>query len=99
MNTKQRHQEILAAAAAEIEQRGGVEAIDNLEQQERLATLRAMYKAVETATGCHYDTAKRNVAKALRRARHGVMLARWGGKRPGAGRPHVVRDWLAEGVK
>lgn len=87
MNTKQRHEEIFAAAQAQLQQAGGVEAIDNLDNPERLAALRQMYKAVEAETSCHYETAKSNVAKALRRARYGVMQKRWGGKRPGAGRP------------
>lgn len=87
MNTKARHQEIYTAAVAELDKAGGVEAIDGQPQSERQATLRQMYKAVETETNCHYDTAKRNVAKAMRRARHGVMQTEWGGKREGAGRP------------
>lgn len=87
MNTKARHQEIYASATAELEKFGGVEAVDKLGNQERLAILRQIYKAVEEITNCHYDTAKRNVAKAMRRARHGIMQARWGGKREGAGRP------------
>lgn len=87
MNTKSRHEQIYAAAQAELAKAGGVEAVDELQNPERLETLRRMYKAVEQATNCHYDTAKRNVAKALRRGRYGVMQARWGGERPGSGRP------------
>jgi hypothetical protein len=88
-NTKLRHQQILAAAATAIQTAGGVKAIDGLPQTERLAALRDLYRQVVSATGCHPDTAKRNVAKALRRTRYGAMRARWGGQRLGAGRPPV----------
>jgi len=91
MNTKARHKEIYTVAAAELEKIGGVETVDGLENLERLRILRQMYRTVADITNCHYDTAKRNVAKAMRRARYGVMKARWGGKRAGAGRPSKSR--------
>ena len=89
-NTKARHLEILSAAAEQVEQAGGVEAIDDLPQGEKLTLLRKMRKAVIEATDCHQDTAKRNIAKALRRARYGVMKERWGGPRAGSGRPQSI---------
>jgi hypothetical protein len=86
-NTKLRHQQILAAAATAIQAAGGAEAIDNLPQAERLAVLRGLYRQVVSVTDCHPDTAKRNVTTALRRTGYGATQARWGGVRPGAGRP------------
>jgi hypothetical protein len=93
-NTKLRHQQILEAAAAVIQAAGGLKVVDNLPQAERLAALRGLYRQVALATGCHPDTAKRNITKAMHRARYGAMQARWGGQRPGAGRPpagNVIR--------
>ena len=95
-NTKQRHDEISAAAAAVLAAAGGVEKIDFLDQLERPARLRELYHQVVAATRCHPDTAKRNVAKAMRRARYQSMqkqkelddlVSSWGGAREGAGRP------------
>ena len=87
-NTKARHEEIYTAACSALEQVGGVVAVDQLDQLERLPILRSLYKTVVSETNCHIDTAKKNVAKALRRARYGEMVKRgWGGNRPGAGRP------------
>lgn len=86
-NTKARHQEIYTAAVSALETVGGVIAIDQLEQLERLAILRKLYKTVVDSTNCHIDTAKKNVAKAMRRARYGEMQKHWGGERPGAGYP------------
>ena len=81
-NTKQRHVEIYAAAVSALEAAGGVEKIDNLDQVERLATLRSLYRQVVEATSCHYDTAKRNVTKAMHRERYQIVqqreeLAHW----------------------
>jgi len=87
-NTKSRHEEIYAAACSALEQVGGVAKIDNLQELERLVALRSLYKQVSTVTNCHIDTAKQNVAKALRRARfEDKLFDAWGGNRPGAGRP------------
>lgn len=86
-NTKSRHQEIYTAACSALEQVGGVVKVDQLPESERIITLRSLYKAVVDSSGCHIDTAKKNVAKAMRKARYGEMVKRWGGKRPGAGRP------------
>lgn len=94
-NRKERHLEILAAAARVIEEAGGVEQIDTLDQEERRPALLGMAKAVKEQTQCHISTAKRNIAKALRRARYKIVKERaveeaeaeWGGQRPGAGPP------------
>lgn len=86
-NTKARHEEIYTAAVSALGTVGGVVAVDQLEQLERLVILRKLYKQVADSTNCHIDTAKKNVAKAMRRARYGEMKKHWGGERPGAGRP------------
>lgn len=77
-NTKARSQEILAAAYLVLDEQGGdvTEAVE----------LRPLAKILEARVGCHYDTAKRAIAKA-RRQRRGQLVAQWGGNRPGAGRP------------
>lgn len=86
-NTKARHEEIYNAAATVLEEAGGVTRVDQMEQLERLATLRILYKQVAGKADCHIDTAKKNIAKAMRRARYKEMEAHWGGAREGAGRP------------
>jgi hypothetical protein len=87
INTKKRHHEIYSAAVDVINAAGGVEVIDNLPQHDRLSLLRQLAQQVREETVCHADTAKRNLAKAMRRARYDVMVKQWGGKRPGSGRP------------
>lgn len=86
-NNKARHEEIYTAAVSALETAGGVVAVDQLQDIERLVIIRKLYKTVADSTNCHIDTAKKNVAKAMRRARYGEMKKRWGGERPGAGRP------------
>jgi hypothetical protein len=86
-NTKARHEEIYTAACSALEQAGGVVKIDQLPELERYPILRQMADTVVAETGCTPEAARRNVAKAMRRARCGVMQERWGGTRPGAGRP------------
>lgn len=85
-NTKAIHQEILTTAKNAIADAGGVEAIDGLPLIERGYELRKLYVIVSRDADCHIDTAKRNVAKALRLARGEIVKARWGGNR-GGGRP------------
>lgn len=88
-NTKARHLEIYTAAAAAIEAAGGVEKIDKLPELERITTLKNLYKQVETAADCHKETARKVVARAMRKARYGLMVAHgWGGARSG---PHTGR--------
>jgi len=86
-NNKSRHLEIYAAAVSALETAGGVVAVDQLDQLERLPVLRKLYKQVASEANCHIETARKSVAKAMRRARFGEMQKRWGGERPGAGRP------------
>jgi hypothetical protein len=101
-NTRARHIEILDAAARVVEEAGGAEQIDALDQEKRRPALLGMAKAVKEQTQCHISTAKRNIAKALRRARYKIVKERaveelldlieeaeaeWGGQRPGAGPP------------
>jgi hypothetical protein len=79
-NTKTRHLEILTACKEILTEVGGVMLVDSLQQDERVPLLRGMAKQVAEDTNCHIDTAKRNVAKALRLAR-GEIVGQWGGKR------------------
>ncbi len=72
-NTKERHLEILAAADETIKSVGGIGLIDALVDDERLPLLRAMANDISGKTNCTRDTARRNVAKAMRRARFGIM--------------------------
>lgn len=79
-NTKARHTEILNACKEILTEVGGVMLVDSFQQDERILLLRGMAKQVSERTNCHMDTAKRNVAKALRLAR-GEIVGQWGGKR------------------
>jgi len=88
-NTKERSEQIFNTAASVLEAAGGCVWFDSLmtTPDERWQQLQKMYTAVVEQAGCHRETAKRNIAKALRRARHGEMVKR-GGPRPG---PHPGR--------
>lgn len=89
-NTKARHKEIYTAAVRALEIAGGIEVIDALSKDERILQLRKSAKWIEGMTNCHIDSAKRNLAKAIRRARYGLMqeASQWGGRRnPPGGRP------------
>lgn len=77
-NTKARHQEILTAAHAILDEQN-VDVIEGVE-------IRPLAKILEARAACHYDTAKRAIAKAVRQKR-GQLVAQWGGNRPGAGKP------------
>jgi hypothetical protein len=93
MNTKKRHQEILNAAERVLQDFGGIEVIDGMPQEERKLTLRLMVVNVGGAANCHLDTARRNVVKALRRARHPLNdLGRWGGARENTGPTPLPED-------
>jgi len=86
-NTKARSEFIFNTAASLLEAAGGCEWFDRLPAgPERYQALESLYAAVVAQTGCVRETARRNVAKALRRARYGEMVRR-GGVRLGAGRP------------
>lgn len=87
-NTKARHEEIYTAASKVLDEFGSVEEIDILPLEERSSLLRKMAKDVVALTDCHITSAKSNIAKALRRTRFIIMPGpKWGGKRPGSGRP------------
>lgn len=77
MNTKARHEEIYNASVKVLNEAGGVEIFDALPQLERVPKLRKMAQEVVSLTDCEISSAKRNIAKALRRARYGVMEAEW----------------------
>lgn len=82
-NTKSRHEEIYTAAASTLEAVGGVLKVDQTPGPERYLMLRRMADTVISQTGCSKEAARKNVAKAMHRARK----ERWGGTRPGAGYP------------
>jgi DNA-directed RNA polymerase specialized sigma24 family protein len=42
---------------------------------------------LRSRTGCHIDTAKQHIMKAVRRKRGEFSESQWGGVRPGSGRP------------
>jgi len=86
-NTKTRSEQIFQAALIVLENAGGFSQVDDLPQPERYIILQNMYQEVVSVTGCVRETARRNVAKALRRARYGEVVRR-GGARPG---PHPGR--------
>lgn len=94
-NTKARSEQIFNTAASVLDAAGGCVWFDNLmtTPDERWQELQRMYAAVVEQAGCHRETAKRNIAKALRRARYGEMVKR-GGVRPGPhpGRPKAKQD-------
>lgn len=85
-NTKARSLEIYTAACSALEAVGGVVKIDQTDQLERYPILRKMADIVVEKTGCTLEAARRNIAKAMRKARWAEMVNRWGGHRPGAGR-------------
>lgn len=88
MNTKARHREIYNAAALALEEAGGIKVIDGLVADKRVFELRRMALDVASATRCHRETARRNVAKAMRRARYKITKDNWGGQRTNqVGRP------------
>lgn len=81
LNTRERSNELQAAARALIQARG----VDITRQ----VAIRPLAQILATEAGCHYDTAKRHIAKAVRLAR-GEHSAAWGGARPGSGRPKTM---------
>lgn len=86
-NTKARHKEIYNEATRVLEIFGGVKTVDALSPEERIPQLCKMAGMVKELTSCHIDSARRNIAKAMRRARFGIMKDRWGGERtPGPGK-------------
>lgn len=98
-NTKARSEIIFNTAASVLEAAGGCIWFDRLPAGEigqpvppaRWLALEQMYAAVCEQTGCVRETAKRNVAKALRRARYGEIVKR-GGPGRGQGAPPGNRN-------
>lgn len=88
-NTKKRYPKTLAAAYKAIGEAGGVEAIDALPQDERKAKLKELKIKVADKTGCHIDTAGRNVAKVMRGERHPLNDIDGRGGWRGGGRPSL----------
>lgn len=87
-NSKERSELIFNAAVSAVQAAGGHEVIDQLPAgQPRHQAYEVLYQQVMTATGCVRETAKRNVAKALRRARYGEIIRRGGLREPAGGRP------------
>jgi hypothetical protein len=82
-NTKERSLEILTAAHSILTE-------ENVDVSEGVE-IRPLAKILEERVSCHYDTAKRAIAKAVRQKR-GQLVAQWGGYRPGAGRPKEKID-------
>lgn len=79
-NTQARHLEILDAAKKVLVE-------NQIDITKTLGiNMLPLAKVVASRTNCHLDTAKRNLATAIRQARGGLPN-QWGGKRPGAGRP------------
>jgi len=83
----------LEQAAIEIVEAFGIERLDKMQGDARRVALRQMYHELEAAQGCHYDTAKRHIARACRRLRHpDYKPPQWGGQRQNAGRPSHSDD-------
>ena len=78
-NTRARSEEIQNAARTLL-------AAHNIDVREQVVLL-PLAKELTKLTGCEISTAKRHIAKAIRRERGVRAEARWGGSRPGAGRP------------
>lgn len=79
-NTKERNEELRAEAAKILEASGA-----DVNQAVEILPLAKLLAAL---AGCHIDTAKTHMARAVRLARGKMVKEReWGGTRPGAGRP------------
>lgn len=82
-NTKARHAELMAAAAAILTE----QSVDVTRQ----VAIRPLAHLLADRDGCHYETAKRVIARAIR-LRRGELPGEWGGKREGAGRPPTPKN-------
>lgn len=78
-NTKARSEELQTAARALLKARG----VD-VTQEVRILPLA---KELKAQTDCDISTAKKHVTMAVLHARGLLSESRWGGVRPGAGRP------------
>lgn len=79
VNTKARSEELQEAARTLL-------VTHEVDVNNQVALL-PLAKDLMRLTGCEISTAKRHIAKAVRRARGVLSDAQWGGSRPGAGRP------------
>ena len=82
MNTKQ-YVLHLAAIARQVVAESGID----IRQPVSLPALRRLAQAMHERTGAHPTTCKRHIARAIRVARGEMVERRWGGPRPGSGRP------------
>lgn len=88
--TKERNQEIYAAAYAIVKEFG----VERLDQIPGGAARKAQYAVFRHQligqVKCHPETARLHLAKAARRLRGESANVAWGGAREGAGRPKAV---------
>lgn len=85
--TKERTQEIFAAAVAIVES-FGIKRLDSMSRDSAKAQLVAMYHQHKDETGVTFETSRQYIAKACRRTRSpDWQPAKRGGTREGAGRP------------
>jgi hypothetical protein len=82
MNTKQ-YTLHLAATARQIVAESGID----IRQPISRPVLRRLAEAMHERTGAHPTTCKRHIARAIRIERGEMVERRWGGPRPGSGRP------------
>lgn len=81
MNTKARHEE-LAAIAAAILTASGADITGPV-------SIAPMIPEMVERGQCHPGTARNHLARAVRRARGQLVASGWGGAREGAGRGHI----------
>lgn len=81
-NTKTRYQQT-RAAAMKIVSDVGIVAYHDLDDDGRKAARQQMQQRLQSETGCAYETARRHIAKALRRHRSPDVTSpdAWGGDR------------------
>jgi uncharacterized protein (UPF0210 family) len=77
--TKERTQQLAALADAILAESG----VDVMSQR---VEIRPLAKLMQARCDAHYETCKRHIKRAVRRAK-GETAGQWGGPRPGAGRP------------
>lgn len=88
--TKERTQELFAAAVAIVEA-FGIKRLDSMSQESAKAQLVAMYHQHKDVTGVTFETSRQYVAKACRRMRSpDWTMPERGGARERAGRPRKV---------
>jgi len=83
MSIKEYHQHLVNTANQVLAE----SKIDVSQPINQLVVLR-LAKEMKKRTGAHIVTCKRHIWRAIRRARWGEPERKWGGPRPGSGRPH-----------